>query len=338
MDTNPARVIALYPEKIAGPLARDRKTWLQLFGGKPEATSEIPEDTTVVADDGKRGLVSTSLEADSDAKSVRSVQTQNDSTPVAVPRERGRFGSLLGGRRPQSMIGESSSPGSSPSKPKRSTLEGGRDPEAASIRSVRSHRDLREPLRKSTRRTDACIRLAAYLRPHLVHCPASAEDDYRRSVDALGRFLADRRRIFKPILESHPTSHDLASSSSQIKRDPDWLLALPSRPLSALELDQLAAVAQVVDTALFKTFLATKPALLGPLCRVENWCEVEQVEELLMERRVSLAKLRVRGGMHFSADFRLGPGSVSRNSMSLSHSTLARKCMRKHSNCYESEW
>ena len=28
-----------------------------------------------------------------------------------------------------------------------------------------------------------------------------------------------------------------------------------------------------------------KPGLLGPLCRIENWCEVEEVEELLLDAK-----------------------------------------------------
>lgn len=64
------------------------------------------------------------------------------------------------------------------------------------------------------------------------------------------------------------------------------LLALPDGNLTALNPNQLARVAQVVDTALFRSYLATKPVMLGPLCRIENWCEVSEVEELLMEAKV----------------------------------------------------
>lgn len=42
----------------------------------------------------------------------------------------------------------------------------------------------------------------------------------------------------------------------------------------------------MVDTALFRAYLATKPVMVGPLCRIENWCEVEEVEELLLEAKV----------------------------------------------------
>lgn len=65
------------------------------------------------------------------------------------------------------------------------------------------------------------------------------------------------------------------------------LFELPDLPLTELKPDQLAKVAQVVDTALFKSYLATKPVMVGPLCRIENWCEVEEVEELLLNEKVS---------------------------------------------------
>lgn len=116
------------------------------------------------------------------------------------------------------------------------------------------------------------------------------QDKYRQSTDALGRFLADRRRIFRSLLETRSSidhhHHHRASP------DDEWILQIPSRPLEYLDRQELIAVAQTVDTALFKTFLFTKPALLGPLCRLENWCEVNQVEELLLERKVSFPRIK----------------------------------------------
>ena len=63
-------------------------------------------------------------------------------------------------------------------------------------------------------------------------------------------------------------------------------MSLPNLPLNALSPEQLTRFAQIVDTALFKSYLVVRPALLGPLCRVENWCEVSEVEEVLQEREV----------------------------------------------------
>jgi hypothetical protein len=35
LDTNPAKVVALYPESVSGRLAKPRKEWVGLFGGTP---------------------------------------------------------------------------------------------------------------------------------------------------------------------------------------------------------------------------------------------------------------------------------------------------------------
>lgn len=69
-------------------------------------------------------------------------------------------------------------------------------------------------------------------------------------------------------------------------RSVDDLFALPDAPISQLDDVEVALVAQIVDTALFKCYLATKPSMLGPLCRLENWCQVDEVETLLMEAKV----------------------------------------------------
>lgn len=99
----------------------------------------------------------------------------------------------------------------------------------------------------------------------------------RAALDALARFLTDRRRVLRPRAER------LASAaSSQVAHSADTLLALPPS-LAAVRDDQVALVAQLVDTALFKTLLHTKPALVGALCRLDNWCEIREVRALLLE-------------------------------------------------------
>lgn len=63
------------------------------------------------------------------------------------------------------------------------------------------------------------------------------------------------------------------------------LFAFPDAPLTSYTPAQLQRTAQVVETALFKCYLQAKPGLLGPLCRIDNWCEVEEVEELLLDAK-----------------------------------------------------
>lgn len=63
-------------------------------------------------------------------------------------------------------------------------------------------------------------------------------------------------------------------------------LEIPSVPMTDLTPEQLLVTAQVVYTALLKVYLLVRPVLVGSLCRIENWCEVEEVEELLKARQV----------------------------------------------------
>ena len=71
------------------------------------------------------------------------------------------------------------------------------------------------------------------------------------------------------------------------------LLGLPSIPLLSLTPKQLTRFAQIVDTALFKAYLIIRPGLLGPLCSLPNWCEVQEVEEVLMEKEVRFRRSSV---------------------------------------------
>jgi len=78
---------------------------------------------------------------------------------------------------------------------------------------------------------------------------------------------------------------------------------MPNSPPSALIPDQLVRFAQIVDTALFKSYLAIRPSLLGPLCRIDNWCEVSEVEQVLRgrEKHTELIFLYHGKGMHDKA-------------------------------------
>ncbi|CDO70890.1 hypothetical protein BN946_scf184804.g22 [Trametes cinnabarina] len=109
-------------------------------------------------------------------------------------------------------------------------------------------------------------------------------DNFHRSIEVLMRYLSDRRPKIAGALAqfniSPAQSHEMPNLSTTSKED---LLSLPDAPLSALTPEQLIRFAQIVDTALFKSYLLVRPGLLGPLCRV-GWCEVSEVEELLRER------------------------------------------------------
>ena len=137
---------------------------------------------------------------------------------------------------------------------------------------------------------------AAWLRHFGVRdpCDAPAGEPDRRALDALARFLTDRRRVLRPLVAA-PTCSPAPLEA---------LLALPTTcALPALPAAQQQAMAQLVDTALVKVFLATKPALVGPLCRVDNACDVDEVRALLQAHglRAELVALYRGKGLHAAA-------------------------------------
>lgn len=112
------------------------------------------------------------------------------------------------------------------------------------------------------------------------------------SVETLLRYLSDRR----PKLSGALATHNISPAKSfelpfLSEASIEELLALPDAPLSALVPSQLLRYAQIVDTALFKSYLVIRPSLIGSLCRVDNWCEVSEVEEVLRERKVRILSL-----------------------------------------------
>lgn len=150
-----------------------------------------------------------------------------------------------------------------------------------------------------------------------------------RAVDELIRYLTDRRQKYSQALAALLPSSRPSASSARPTASPSELLDLPNDPLTKLEPAQLARVAQVVDTALFRAYLATKPAMVGPLCRIENWCEVAEVEGLLLEARASPRFPR-------PVNRRSPSVPVCRNTASCSTCTMARTCMSSRSSCSSS--
>ncbi|KZT07657.1 uncharacterized protein LAESUDRAFT_742773 [Laetiporus sulphureus 93-53] len=108
------------------------------------------------------------------------------------------------------------------------------------------------------------------------------KDTFHKSVETLMRYLSDRRPKVSGALEAlgitSAQSHQMSTLSSASIED---LFSQPNVPLSALTPEELVRFAQIVDTALFKSYLLVRPGLLAPLCRVGNWCEVSEVEEVL---------------------------------------------------------
>ncbi|KAI0749549.1 vacuolar sorting protein 39 domain 2-domain-containing protein [Daedaleopsis nitida] len=153
-----------------------------------------------------------------------------------------------------------------------------------------------EGLVSSTVRDDDAASIRSVRRP-------PKRDNFHRSIETLMRYLSDRRpKIAGALATFHITplqSHEMPHLSATSKED---LLALPSARLSSLTPEELVRFAQIVDTALFKSYLLNRPGLLASLCRV-GWCEVSEVEELLREREKYQEMIYLYGGrkMHGKA-------------------------------------
>lgn len=99
------------------------------------------------------------------------------------------------------------------------------------------------------------------------------------AVQTLIKFLTDRRHRISKILiqQTHKTNEPTPPAS------PSHRTNLVNGNLSGtLEL------AELVDTTLLKSYMVINDALVGPLLRVHNYCNVEEVEGLLLERKVCI--------------------------------------------------
>ncbi|KAI6042930.1 vacuolar sorting protein 39 domain 1-domain-containing protein [Pisolithus marmoratus] len=215
LDLNPAKVVALYPERVAGRLSVPQDEWVPLFGGP--ANSSKPEDltSTKLSDVSKEGSKEKLIErAPSPTGSVR-VRTKTV------------FGSLL----PSTVKDDD-------------------------VVSLSGRRRAKQPI-----------------------------DDSARAVEVLWRYLTDRRpKVAGALATVNITSAHSHQWPTLSETSTEELFSLPNVPLSSLTPQQLIHFAQIVDTALFKSYLLYRPALLGSLCRVANWCEVSEVEEELRAR------------------------------------------------------
>lgn len=89
----------------------------------------------------------------------------------------------------------------------------------------------------------------------------------RDAVSYLIRYLTDKRQKLARRLNN---SASLKSDGSSTSGDGDDLLYQAS----------------LVDTSLLKSYMMTNDALVGPLLRVQNHCDVEECENILMDKKV----------------------------------------------------
>ena len=133
--------------------------------------------------------------------------------------------------------------------------------------------------------------------------PPSEAPSSAAALGALARFLTDRRRLLLPLLDARGAS----PAHAAVGVPPAALLHLclghDDEAMDRVGTAELAALARSVDTALFRTLLRTKPALVGPLCRVENYAEVHVLADALREHQMTeeLVSLYRGRGMHREA-------------------------------------
>ncbi|GAA5946072.1 hypothetical protein JCM3775_007212 [Rhodotorula graminis] len=253
LDLNPARVVALYPRAISGKLCLEQHAREEIFGGR------------------SRDAIAAAAQAREE-------------------REREEEGRRVAERERDAQVGGSPS-ASSPARrgkgPVAATAAAAAvdDDDASSIRTMSSRLGVKRSWlreREASATSDEQAEQAADAHERQLKLDAANRS---RAVDELIRYLTDRRQKYSQALAALLPSSRPSPSSPRPSASPDDLLDLPNKPPTQLEPGQLARVAQVVDTALFRAYLATKPVMVGPLCRIENWCEVEEVEELLLEAK-----------------------------------------------------
>ncbi|KAG6840674.1 hypothetical protein C0991_005179 [Blastosporella zonata] len=230
LDFNPAKVVALYPEQVAGRLSVPREEWIPLYGG-PEPITGDASSTTSNSHEGKQDKV--------EDKSGDTAEAAGNSTISAADSIRGKIGTGIG----------------------------------AGLGAIMRHvpgKDEPAPPPPPTAKPKRAV-----------------PDDMQRSIEALLRYLSDRRPKLGKALEAvgitpKNQSHATAPLSEASIEE---LFSLPNAPLAMLTPEQLLRCAQIVDTALYKSYLVIRPSLLGSLCRLPNWCEVSEVEEDLRTRQ-----------------------------------------------------
>lgn len=245
LNINPAKVVALYNDTVAGRLSVPEDEWIPLFGGPTTTQVSKSDSAQSLAGDDLPASISHKTEAsDSDSVSVAT------SVPPRPPSPQGSVRGLI--------------------KTGLDTIRPSvkKDEETASVKLKRKN----------------CMFLTLLVAYRLT---VSYTVEFRKSIEELVRYLSEWRPKVAAALEalniSAARSHEMPVLSATSTED---LFALPNAPLSSLTPEQLVRFAQIVDTALFKCYLIVRPGLLAPLCRVGNWCEVSEVEEVLRAREV----------------------------------------------------
>ncbi|MCO5565787.1 hypothetical protein L7F22_019462 [Adiantum nelumboides] len=163
-----------------GPLARDRSQWLEMFGAKKKKAKGSESSATDHGAD------------TSDNMSIRS--GKSFATGLNIPREQSRLRGLWG-RRPQSIVGEPEgfTPGTSPAKG--ASLKGSATTTSASPLAIAATNEMKEAKSQQISTEESPEKQDIPALPAQPKAMPLPSEDERKAIDALGSFLADRRRI-----------------------------------------------------------------------------------------------------------------------------------------------
>ncbi|KAI8335046.1 vacuolar sorting protein 39 domain 2-domain-containing protein [Chlamydoabsidia padenii] len=103
----------------------------------------------------------------------------------------------------------------------------------------------------------------------------------QEAITYLIRFLTDKRqKLSKQLAAAHVVlaTSSLSSLSTSASSSSTAILSNPT-PQELLE------QASLVDTTLLKSYMQTNDALVGPLLRVQNHCDVKECETILMDKK-----------------------------------------------------
>lgn len=112
--------------------------------------------------------------------------------------------------------------------------------------------------------------------------------DLALAVNELRGFLAESRKQFSRFLNYEGTFKQPLPPPGDPQRESAisafrHLISLPSDPGSVDWEAKLRDAAVMVDTVLFRAYVLVSPTLVGPLCRLPNFCDPEVVQEKLYE-------------------------------------------------------
>lgn len=95
--------------------------------------------------------------------------------------------------------------------------------------------------------------------------------ELENAVECLIRFLADKRQKISKLLQTLQNNHDSFSYRHSNQED---------------EAEDHLQTLEIVDTALLKSYMMTHERLVGSLLRVNNHCNPDETESLLLKHKV----------------------------------------------------